>query len=478
MFAVIRLHDAGPTGAAARLALILLLAQAPALGAAEAEPWRLGEAAKAPAWLELGGTYRVRYEALSSSLLPGVGESDRLLSERLLLALRVGDEKLFAKLELEDSRTQLDDEDTPLGTDDVNAAEILQAHLGLGFSDALRKGDRLDLQAGRMTVDLGSRRLVSRSRYPNTVNGFTGFHGTWRGPGVPGGKVGEKAIEVQAFFLLPVDRLPTERARLDDNDVQLDRDNSSVRLWGVHVSDPRLAADLRGEVYVLALQEGDRSRAPTRNRDLVTTGARLLRPPARARWDFEVETALQLGESRRSTSAADTNDLDHEAWFAHVHAAHTFGVRWTPRLVLQYDYASGDADPSDDRNGSFDPLYGARDFELGPTGIFGFLPRSNLSSPGAVLELSLGSGRSLMVGYRAAWLASRRDGLTSNGARDPSGASGSFIGHQLEARVRMNLLPGNLALDVGGAHVSAGEFLTSRSVDDTTYGYVTTTFTF
>jgi len=471
-------HWLGFNRGASRLALIVLLAQAPALQAAEEEPWRLRAAAKTPSWLELGGTYRVRYEALSSSLFPGVEESDRLLAERLLLAVRAGKEKVFAKLELEDSRTQLDDENTPLGTDDVNAAEILQAHLGLGFSDALRKGDRLDLLAGRMTVDLGSRRLVSRSRYPNTVNGFTGVHGTWRGPGVPGGKAGEKAIEAQAFFLLPVDRLPTERDRLDDNDVQLDRDNSSVHFWGVHVSDPRLAADLRGEVYVLALQEGDRPRAPTRNRDFVTAGARLLRPPARARWDFEVETALQLGESRRSTSAADTNDLDHEAWFAHAHAAHTFGVREAPRLVLQYDYASGDDDPTDDKNGSFDPLYGARDFELGPTGIFGLLPRSNLSSPGAMLELSPGSGRSLMLAYRAAWLASRRDGLTSIGARDPSGASGSFIGHQLEARVRLNLLPGNLGLDVGGVYVSAGEFLTSQSVDDTTYGYVTTTFTF
>jgi hypothetical protein len=471
-------HLLGWRGGASRLALVVLLAQAPVLRADEDKPWRLDAAAKTPPWLELGGTYRVRYEAISSSLFPRVEESDRLLAKRLLFAVRAGKEKVFAKLELEDSRTQLDDEFTPLGTDDVNTAEFLQAHLGLGFSDALRKGDRLDLLAGRMTVDLGSRRLVSRSRYPNTVNGFTGFHGTWRGPGVPGGKAGEKAIEAQAFFLLPVDRLPTERDRLDDNEAQLDRDNSSVQFWGVYVSDPRLVADLRGEVYVLALQEGDRPSAPTRNRDFVTTGARLLKSPARARWDFEVETALQLGESRRSTSAADRNDLDHEAWFAHAHAAYTFDARWAPRLALLYDYASGDDDPSDDENGSFDPLYGARDFELGPTGIFGLLPRSNLSTPGAMVELSIGSGRSLMFAYRPAWLASRRDGLTSIGARDPSGASGSFIGHQLEGRLRMNLLPGNIGLDIGAVYVSAGEFLAAQSVDDAIYGYVTTTFTF
>ncbi len=477
-------HRLGFSRGGSRLALIVLLAQAPALRAAEDDPWRLRDAAKAPSWLDLGGTWRVRYEALSSSLRPGVEESDRLLAERLLLRVRIGDEKSFGVVELEDSRTQLDDAATPLGTDDVNAAEILQAHVGLGFSNALRQGDRLDLQAGRMTLDLGSRRLVARNSFRNTINGFTGVHGSWRGPGAQaatGGRTGgEERVEARAFFVLPVDRLPVERDRLDDNDVQLDRDNSSVRLWGLHVSDPRLAADLAGEIYVLGLREEDRPGAPTGNRDLVTAGARLRRPPARARWDFEVETVLQAGSSRRSTSAAATADLDHEAWFAHAHAAHTLDVRGAPRIVLQYDYASGDDDPNDDRNGRFDTLYGARRFDFGPTGIFGLLARSNLRSPGAMIELSPGSGRSLIAGYRAAWLASRRDALTTTGVQDPDGSSGSFIGHQLEIQLRMSLLPGNIALEVGGAHLFAGGLLTSQTppVDDATYGYAQTTFTF
>lgn len=477
-------HRLGFSRSASRLALIALLAQAPAPGAAEDDPWRLRAAVKAPSWLELGGTYRVRYEALASSLRPGVEGSDQLLAERLLLRVRIGDEKRFGTVELEDSRTQLDDEDTPLGTDDVNAAEILQAHLGFRISDALRQGDRLDLQAGRMTLDLGSRRLVARNSFRNTINGFTGVHGSWRGSGAQGGTGGgaggDERVEARAFFVLPVDRLPTQRDRLDDNDVQLDRESSSVRLWGLHLSDPRLAADLKGEAYVLGLREEDRPNAPTSNRDLVTTGVRLRRLPAAGRRDFEVETALQVGDSRRSTSAAARTDLDHNAWFAHAQAAHTFARRGSPRLALEYDHASGDDDPNDDKNGRFDTLYGARRFDFGPTGIFGLLARSNISSPGLRLELSPGSGRSLMVGYRAAWLASRRDALTTNGVQDPEGESGSFIGHLLEASIRRRLLPGNLDLEVGGAHLFAGELLTSQTpaVDDATYGYVQTTFTF
>jgi hypothetical protein len=470
------------SGFAALLALVALLAPAPALRADD-EPWRLRRAVGSPAWLELSGTYRVRYEALSSHLRPGPEGSDRLLAERLLVAARVGDEKLYGRLEIEDSRAHLDDDDTPLGTDDVNAAEVLQLHLGGRIVDLLRPGDRLELQAGRMTLDVGSRRLVARNSFRNTINSFTGVHGAWRGPGrgaAGGAAGGEGAIEARAFYLLPVDLRPTERDRLDDNEAQLDRDNSSVRFWGLHLSDPRLAADLEGEAYVLGLEEDDRPSAPTRNRDLVTAGARLSRSPARARWDFELETAFQTGESRRSTARADTRDLDHQAWFAHAHAARTFDARGAPRLVLQYDYASGDDDPSDGRNGRFDTLFGARRFEFGPTGIFGLLARSNIASPGVRLELAPKTGRSLVVGYRAAWLASRRDALTTNGVQDPTGASGSFVGHLLEAQVRVSLLPGNLGLELGGARLFAGEFLTSprASLGDATYGYVQTTFTF
>jgi hypothetical protein len=203
-----------------------------------------------------------------------------------------------------------------------------------------------------------------------------------------------------------------------------------------------------------------------------------LRPPVAKRWDFEVETAVQVGESRRSTAAAVTADLDHEAWFAHGHAGYKLDGRGTPRLVLRYDYASGDEDPTDGENNRFDTLYGARRFEFGPTGIFGLLARSNISSPGLRLELSPGSGRSLMAAYRPAWLASRRDALTTNGAQDPSGRSGSFVGHLVETSFQVNVLPGNLAVELGGAHLSAGDFLRSRDVSDTTYGYLQTTFTF
>jgi hypothetical protein len=43
--------------------------------------------------------------------------------------------------------------------------------------------------------------------------------------------------------------------------------------------------------------------------------------------------------------------------------------------------------------------------------------------------------------------------------QDPSGNSGSFIGSQIELRLRFQPLPGNLILEAGYAHLFAGGFI-------------------
>jgi hypothetical protein len=68
----------------------------------------------------------------------------------------------------------------------------------------------------------------------------------------------------------------------------------------------------------------------------------------------------------------------------------------------------------------------------------------------------------------------------TNGVQDRDGSSGSFGGHLFEARLRLALFPGNLGLELGAAHLFAGEVLTAHEppVDDTSYGYLQTTITF
>jgi hypothetical protein len=454
------------------LAASTALLPVPARAQEKRPPSPLGKALGAPEWLRIGGSYRARYESLDDGFRAGTSGPDRLAVERLLLSVRADLGRVYLGAELEDSRTQLDKDETPLGTDDSNAVELLQGYVGLRADETFTRGDALDVTIGRMTIDVGSRRLVARNDFRNTINAFTGIQANWKSA---------NGTRVQAFFTLPLDRRPTDREDLEDDERDADEESSRIRFWGIDVAQEGLPLDSTAELYLFRLDERDGRGIDTADRDLWTPGLRIATSPKKA-WSAELEAATQFGESRRTTAPADTRDLDHAASFFHVHVARQFSARWSPRLVVQYDYASGDEDAGDGRNGRFDTLFGARRFDFGPTGIYGALARANLSSPGARIEVKPSETVNAFVGYRAAFLAEKRDAFPSAGVRDASGRAGSSIGHQIEARVRKSLMSGLLQLEVGGAYLSDGKLLreapNAPRGGGTAYGYLQVTLAF
>ncbi|HEX9646605.1 MAG TPA: alginate export family protein, partial [Alphaproteobacteria bacterium] len=362
---------------------------------------------------------------------------------------------------------------TPLSTSLVNALELLQGYVAITAGGLIADGSKTEVKAGRLTLDMGSRRLVGRAGFRNTINAFTGIDARWTGAG--GGKL-------RAFFTLPVDRRPNTRAALSDNRVAFDDESWSQRFWSVYYAEPELPWGDRGEVYLFGLDEYDSSRRATADRTLYTPGFRLYRPAAGGAFDYQVEAIVQFGESRASTAATDVAVLDHLAHFEHFEVGYSFATHWSPRLIAQYDYASGDDDPADGRNNRFDPLFGARRFDFGPTDIYGPFARSNLSSPGLRLEVKPAPGVDGMLAGRSFWLASDRDTWTGAGVRDATGASGGFLGTQVEARLRWQVVPGNLQLEAGYAHLFAGSFAdrapnaTGEGDTDFAYGQMALTF--
>lgn len=454
-------------------AILVLWTAAGTASAAEGDaPWRIGKALDFPDWLSVGAGYRVRYESLDGPFRAKGTGSDQILVERLLLNVRVGVQRFYADVELEDARQQLADSGTPLGTDIVNTFEPLQAYLGASFGDVVSTGDGLDLIAGRITIDAGSRRLVARNRFRNTLNGFTGVEGTWHE---------SQGSRVQAFYVLPVQRRPSDVPSLLDNDSELDTESGDVRLWGIIGSRPMLFGPATGEAYFYGLHSHDHPGIPAADRDIYTPGARVFALPALQRWDFELESALQFGTSRLGTAATDTKDLRHRAGFFHGHAGYTLKAKMSPRFELSYDLASGDRDPKDGTNNRFDTLYGARRFDFGPTGIYGAFARSNISSPGMRVEVKPLRGLSGFVGYRVVWLASARDQFTTAKLQDATGRSGSLVGHQVEGQLQYDVLPGNLTLEIGGAYLIHGSFLENAPNaprdGDTRYFYTSVTVT-
>src|SRR5690242_18387069 len=104
----------------------MVLSAGTALAADQAKPWRLDSALSAPGWFAINGSYRVRYETLDNPYRAGAKGSDEILVERVLLNARAGTDHFYGDVEFEDSRQQLADSGTPLGTDIVNTLEPLQ----------------------------------------------------------------------------------------------------------------------------------------------------------------------------------------------------------------------------------------------------------------------------------------------------------------------------------------------------------------
>ena len=80
------------------------------------------------------------------------------------------------------------------------------------------------------------------------------------------------------------------------------------------------------------------------------------------------------------------------------------------------------------------------------------------------------------------WLASARDRWTTTGVVDPTGQSGSFLGHQFEIRLRWQILRSLILLEAGYAHLFDGEFMQQApnavKQGDTDYVYTQAVFRF
>ncbi|MCU0655182.1 MAG: alginate export family protein [Polyangiaceae bacterium] len=431
--------------------LLFALTIATVSGRTQAQPtperrWSLSEAAELPAWLRAGAQQRTRLLSFLDSPRPGSPASMRALELRSQLQLEVRRSSLIAGLEVMDSRA-FTTRGAPVNNTISNALDVLQGYVGLRGEDLLVRGDQWQVQVGRMTLDLGNRRLVARNDFRNTINAFTGVHGLWTGPG--------GALRLRLFGFLPVIRRPSDAASLEDNEIERDRETFDQMFGGLVVETRTFSAQDRAEWYLLALRERDGTDAPTSDRRLLTPGARLLRRSRPGQPDYQVEVALQGGQSRASNRADDRQDLEHRAFF--VHGSVGQNLRWPVRVSLHYDHASGDQGSKDGKNQRFDTLFGARRFDLGPTSFYGLLARSNLRSPGLRVEAWSGLSWDAMLMGRLAWLDQPQDGWVGVGLRDTSAAS-SFLGRQLEGRFRWHPLPGRLTLDTGLAVLQRGAF--------------------
>lgn len=449
----------------------LCLASLPAFAQEAEKPFRLQAAVGAPDWLKVSGSIRPRYETLANQFFAGRTGDDEYLGVQSLLKLEADTGAIILGGEIQDTRRLVGNEGggTPA---EVDALEPIQLYAAWRPKDVLLDGATLDLTAGRFTMDVGSRRLISRSGFRNILASFDGVRGVW---------TTKDGLKLTGFYTAPVNREPSDVESALDNEVALNKTAEETRLSGL-AFEARLPFDTVGEVYLFDFDEDDADDTPTRNRDIVTVGLRAKRAPKAAEFDFDLEYARQTGSVHATTNPADITDLDVDADMVHAEAGYTFDTAWQPRLSLHYDFASGDTSPADLSSERFDPLFGDRAFEFGPTSIWGAIFRANLDSPGVRLELKPNKTNELMGMVRQVKLDSPTDIFGSSGVRDATGASGDNVGTHVELRWRHQLIPDSVRLTLGAAALIREDFLKSAPnatlEGDSYFGYTELLFQF
>lgn len=446
--------------------LLSALLLALSLPGQEARPWRLDEAIAGPSWVKFSGRHRTRYESLNKQFRAGnrpVVEDQWFTRTSLRADFDFG--TVGGTAELMDSRAWGDNPNRQVNTGFVNVTDFVELNGILDF-DA-NEGHKSRLLAGRYTMSLGSRRFVIRNGYRNTVNTFDGLDYLWHD---------DEGQQLRLFWTMPVRRRPFDAPSLRENEFEWDDQDKDLQFFGIF-GTRNIDEHSQLEAFVFGLHE---DATDSRNRRLITPGARYHRPARKGAFFGQAELAFQFGDSQEFAGASPT--LDHNAWFGHASVGYRFDCACDFTVRVAYDYASGDRNPNDGKNQQFDRLYGAPRFEYTPTGLWGAIQRSNFKTPELRVSFRPTPLSWIMLAYRNLELASSTDQWVGAGVRDATGASGDNVGQQIELRARYDLLPNNMFLEIGGAYFVGGSFLerapNSPSGGDRRYGFVEMRWTF
>ena len=420
-------------------------------GKYEKPAWNLRDILNLPNWLELSVEHRTRYETMDANFRGNSKGGDQQISFQtdVFAQLHLGNFRLSG--EFLDARALGTDKGSNVNNTHVDEADFLQGYVAWADQNVNFSGIGAEAVLGRQTLNLGSRRLVARNAFRNTINSFTGLkvrltdYSKWQFTG---------------FLTVPVIRYPTGADLILANVHQWDEEDTHTWFSGGFLEVSDLAFGINAELYLYHLNEADNPKNATNNRRYFTPEFRFYSKPALGDFDFQFETMGQFGTVRATKDKTDSQNLNHTTWSQHVDIGYTFDQPWTPKLALEYDYASGDNNPNDNKDERFDPLYGARRFEFGPTGIYGAFARSNINTPGYRITVKPRSDVQLGISHRAFWLASGKDSWTTTGTdslRDKTGNTSNYIGQQLELTARYDF-NSSLNFETGWTHLFKGAF--------------------
>ena len=294
---------------------------------------------------------------------------------------------------------------------DRNQTDMLSIFADVKLFEA--KGGKAYVRVGRQELTFGSQRLISSLDWVNTRRTFQGVKTFWHTP----------KFNLDAFWVRP---MVTEWRKFD----QWDKKRDFIGLWGTYKPQKGHEADL----YFLTLLD-NRGRSVGQagimgDAEIYTIGSRYV--GTYERFLYELEGMYQFGNN---------SNQDISAGAVAVGAGYRIPLPFNPQFWLRYDYASGDDNlgVGGTRN-TFNHLFPFGNYYMGWMDRVG---RQNIHDFNAQFSFHPQRWLTFIMQWHRYYLASKTDFLYNAGGaatlRDPTGASGSHVGDEIDFRFNVHV---------------------------------------
>jgi hypothetical protein len=406
------------------------------------KPWYspLKDIEVGPGQLDIGFNVRTRYEYLDnfSILQYGTGADDDVLLLRTRLSADYRfTEQAHALVEFQDARywlNRLDLSDFGQSSSYFDEFDLRQAYLEWEHIGESPFG----LKVGRQIMFYGDRRVFAPAEWGNVGNYW------WDAAKL---YYHTDPVRVDAFYAQRVLSEPKN----------WNFDHWPYHVGAVYARMKQLPVTLDAFYVVKHDWSGNSLGESGPGNETRHTFGLFFERPAGKGWDYGVFAAGQLG---------DYGGDDIRAFGVIARGGYTVQTAWRPRLGVEFNYASGDHDPTDGVAGTFDGIFGAMDI---PYGWMNVVSWKNLED--YVLNFSVRPTEALRLGvdYHYFRLSQSRDAwYWVNGKperRDPSGEAGPDLGHEVDVIARWQVNQ-ELELVAGYARFFAGNFLRNSLGND------------
>ncbi|HUJ22078.1 MAG TPA: alginate export family protein [Bryobacteraceae bacterium] len=377
-----------------------------------------------PRWLRFSGEERARMEYIAGEGFKPVDDLYLLNRLRLNMDLLPLSWLKFG-FQAEDSRV-FGQNTLPAPASQKDAMDLRLGYVQLGSEEG-----PATLRAGRQGLDFGEGRLLADPNWSNVGRSFDAARLTLR----------HRLLKVDLFT----------GASVKVNPLDFDLPTPGEHVDGAYGSLGGIVPNATIEPYLFWRLEHNYKSESGRfgNLDEKTAGFRWT-GKLPVGFDYTAEIAGQAG-----SSAGDSIG----AWMGHWVVGHTLpDARHRPRIFVEYNRASGDANPKDGAHGTFDGLFPSSHDKYGLTDL---LCSSNVVHFRPGFQYTLRPGLTVAAAYNNFWLASARDGLYVGGkivARSVNGTAGTHIGQEGDVQAQWTVTRAT-QVSVGYGRLFPGEFL-------------------